>query len=44
VDELAGNATLVVRSGVEDEAAAERLERELRLRTHDVLRAEGVFL
>src|SRR5712691_161172 len=33
VDELAGNATLVVRSGVEDEAAAERLERELRLRT-----------
>ena len=44
VDELAGNATVVVRSRVEDEAAAERLERELRLRTHDVLRAEGVFL
>src|SRR5438105_9902362 len=44
VNELAGNATVVVRSPVEDEAAAERLERELRLRAHDVLRAEGVFL
>src|SRR6266568_7902382 len=31
VDELAGNATVVVRSRVEDEATAERLERELRL-------------
>jgi hypothetical protein len=28
---------------VEDESAAERLERELRLRAHAALRAEGVY-
>src|SRR6266480_1295197 len=43
VSDLAGNATIVVRARVEDEPAAERLERELRLRAHEVLRAEGVY-
>jgi len=43
VSGLAGDATIVVRVRVEDEPAAERLERELRLRAHEVLRAEGVY-
>ena len=43
VSELGGNATLVLRVRAEDERAAERLERELRLRAHEVLRAEGVY-
>src|SRR5947209_532648 len=43
VSDLSGTATIVVRARVEDEPAAERLERELRLRAHEVLRAEGVF-
>ncbi len=43
VDELSGNATVVVRAPAPDEAAAERLERELRLRAHELLRAEGVY-
>jgi small-conductance mechanosensitive channel len=43
VSDLAGNATLVVRAPADDEPAAERLERELRLRAHEVLRAEGVY-
>jgi small conductance mechanosensitive channel len=43
VSDLAGNATVVVRARVEDETAAERLERELRLRAHGVLRAEGIY-
>jgi small-conductance mechanosensitive channel len=43
VSDLAGAATIVVRARVEDEPAAERLERELRLRAHEVLRAEGVY-
>jgi small conductance mechanosensitive channel len=43
VSDLAGNATIVVRARVEDESAAERLERELRLRAHAALRAEGVY-
>jgi small conductance mechanosensitive channel len=43
VSDLAGNATVVVRVQAEDEAAAERLERELRLEAYDVLRAEGVY-
>jgi small-conductance mechanosensitive channel len=43
VSDLAGNATIVVRAQVDDEPAAERLERELRLRAHELLRAEGVF-
>jgi small conductance mechanosensitive channel len=43
VSDLAGNATIVMRARVADEPAAERLERELRLRAHEVLRAEGVY-
>src|SRR3989442_114182 len=43
VDDLAGNATVVVQAHAEDEAAAERLERELRLRAHAALRAAGIF-
>ena len=43
VSDLAGNATIVVRAGAVDEPAAERLERELRLRAHEALRAEGVY-
>jgi small-conductance mechanosensitive channel len=43
VSDLTGAATVVVRSRAEDEPAAERLERELRLRAHEALRAEGVF-
>ena len=43
VGELAGNVTLVMRAPAADEPAAERLERELRLRAHEVLRAEGVY-
>src|SRR6266576_2810878 len=38
VSDLAGTATIVVRARVEDEPAAERLERELRLRAHEALR------
>jgi small-conductance mechanosensitive channel len=43
VSDLAGNATIVVRARAEDEPAAERLERDLRLGAHEVLRAEGVY-
>jgi small-conductance mechanosensitive channel len=43
VNELGDKATLVIRSRAEDEAAAERLQRELRLRAQEALRAEGVF-
>lgn len=43
VNELGDKATLVVRSRAEDEAAAEQLQRELRLRAQEALRAEGVF-
>src|SRR5919198_2958537 len=41
VGDLAGNATVVVRVPADDEQAAERTERELRLRAHEALRAEG---
>ena len=43
VSNLSGNATLVMRAQAADEAAAERLERELRLEAYNVLRAEGVY-
>jgi small-conductance mechanosensitive channel len=43
VQDLSGNATLVVRAPAADEAAAEKLERELRLRAYELLRAEGVY-
>jgi small conductance mechanosensitive channel len=42
-DLSSGNATVVVRVRAEDETAAERLERDLRFRVYDVLRAEGVY-
>jgi small conductance mechanosensitive channel len=43
VSDLAGDATIVVRARAADERAAERLERDLRLRAAQVLRAEGVY-
>jgi small conductance mechanosensitive channel len=43
VSELAGEATVVVRSSAATPTEAERVEHDLRLRTHEVLRAEGVF-
>ena len=43
VSDLSGTATIVVRARVEDEPAAARLERELRLRAYEMLRADGVF-
>ena len=43
VSDLSGNATVVVRAEAEDEPAAERLERQLRLQAYDALRAEGVY-
>jgi small-conductance mechanosensitive channel len=43
VNELGGNATLVVRTNAASEAEAEALQRDLRLRAHTALRAEGVF-
>jgi small-conductance mechanosensitive channel len=43
VSDLAGNATVVVRARARDERAAEQLERDLRLRAYEVLRAEGVY-
>jgi small conductance mechanosensitive channel len=43
VADLAGDATVIVRSPATDRPSAERLERELRLRAYEVLRAEGVY-
>jgi small conductance mechanosensitive channel len=43
VSDLVGNATIVVQVRADDEQAAKRLERELRLRAHEALRAEGVL-
>lgn len=43
VSALDGDATLTVRASAPDEAAADRLERELRLRVHERLRAEGIY-
>ncbi|MBA2462325.1 MAG: mechanosensitive ion channel [Actinobacteria bacterium] len=43
VSSLEGSPTLTVRAWTEDEAAAERLERDLRLRVHDRLRAQGLY-
>jgi small conductance mechanosensitive channel len=40
---LEGAATVSLRAWVSDEAAAERLESELRLRAHSRLHAEGIF-
>ena len=43
VQDLSGDATVVVRAPAPDDAAAEKLERELRLRAYELLRAEGVY-
>jgi small-conductance mechanosensitive channel len=43
VSSLDGSATLTVRTTAADEAEAERLERELRLRAAETLRAAGVI-
>ena len=43
VNDLSGNATVVVRSNAASEAEAEVLQRDLRLRAHGALRAEGIF-
>jgi small-conductance mechanosensitive channel len=43
VSELAGEATIVVRTRTANQDEAERIERDLRLRAHEGLRAEGVF-
>ena len=43
VGDLSGNATVVLRVPAPDEAAAERLQRDLRLRAYETLRAEGIF-
>jgi hypothetical protein len=44
VQDLSGDdATLVVRAPAADDAAAEKLERELRLCAYELLRADGVY-
>jgi hypothetical protein len=43
VSDLSGNPTVTVRVPADDRSSAEQLERELRLRAHEVLRAEGVY-
>src|SRR6266702_2680153 len=43
VNDLAGNASIVVRKQTASEDEAERVERELRLRAHGALRADGLF-
>jgi small conductance mechanosensitive channel len=43
VGDLAAHASVVLRARASDEDEAEQLERELRLRAHEGLRAEGIF-
>jgi small conductance mechanosensitive channel len=43
VGDLSGDASIVVRKQAASEDEAERLERDLRLRAHSALRAEGLF-
>ena len=43
VADVAESATITVRAPASDRPSAERLERELRLRAYEVLRAEGVY-
>ena len=43
VSDLSDNATVVLRVPSPNRSAAEQRERELRLRAHEVLRAEGVY-
>lgn len=43
VKSLEGSPTLILRAWTESDAAAERLEHDLRLRVHDRLRAHGIY-
>ena len=43
VSSLDGSPTVTLRAWTENEAAAERLEHDLRLRVHSRLRAQGLF-
>jgi small conductance mechanosensitive channel len=43
VSDLSGDPTVVVQAPADDRSSAEQLERELRLRAYEVLRAEGVY-
>src|ERR687888_563791 len=43
VADLGGQATVGIRAPARDQDEAERIGRELRLRAHEALRAEGVF-
>src|SRR6476469_8010614 len=43
VSDLSDNPTVVVQVAADDRPSAERLERELRLRAYEALRAEGVY-
>jgi hypothetical protein len=43
VSDVAATVTVVVHAPAADEPAAEQLERELRLRAYEALRAEGVY-
>jgi len=43
VSDLSGNPTVTVQVPANDRSSAEQLERELRLRAHEVLRADGVY-
>src|SRR6186997_1019193 len=43
VSDLSEHPTVVVQVPADDRSSAERLERELRLRAYEVLRAEGVY-
>src|SRR5881409_1514436 len=43
VSDLSGSATVMVQVPASDRPSAERLERELRLRAYEALRAEGVY-
>jgi small conductance mechanosensitive channel len=43
VSDLSGDPTVVVQAPADDRSSAEQLERDLRLRAYEVLRAEGVY-
>ena len=43
VGDLTGSATVVMRVPARDEPEAERIERDLRLRAYELLRADGVY-
>ncbi len=43
VSSIDGSPTVTLRAWTENEAAAERLEQDLRLRVHARLRAQGLF-